>query len=149
MAKNSKQVTLPVAAQNMSQQALDHLPADHFVFETASLTNSAGSSQPTDHVPDQALPHVPAVVPPPVTLPDAAEHMSEQSTDHLPDHFVFNTAFLGNSNVGSQPIDHVPEQAAPHVPEVVPPDVTLPGAAVDHMSDVAKEQLAVHTDWFV
>jgi hypothetical protein len=150
MAKNSKQVTLPAAAQNMAQQAVDHLPADHFVFDTASPGNSGGAAtQPIDHVPDQALPHVPAVVPPLVTLPDAAGHMSEHATDQLPDHLVFNTAFAGNPGASSQPIDHVPDQAAPHVPEVVPPDVTLPNAAVDHMSDVAKAHLALHTDWFV
>jgi len=207
MAKNAKQVTLPAAAQNMAQQALDHLPADHFVFDAANASNPGGAHrQPIDHVPDQALPHVPAVIPPPVTLPDAAGHMSETATehlpdhlmlntallgdpgaasqpvehvpdraqsqvpadvpppvtlpdaaahmsehaiDHLPDHLVFNTAFVGEPSAGSQPLDHVPDQAGPHVPEVVPPDVTLPGAAADHMSDVAKTHLALHTDWFV
>ena len=39
MARNAKQVTLPAAAQNMSQQALDHLPADHFVFGTAFMVH--------------------------------------------------------------------------------------------------------------
>lgn len=92
MAKDPKQVTLPAAAQNMSQQALDHLPADHFVFD-------------------------PAVV------------------DHSP--------------AASGPINHVPEKAEPHVPAEVPPPVSLPDAAIDHMSDVAKDQLAAHTDWFV
>lgn len=85
-----------------------------------------------------------------VTLPAAAQNMSQQALDHLPaDHFVFDAAFVGNSHAASQPIDHVPEQAAPHVPEVVPPDVELPSAAIDHMSDVAKEQLALHTDWLI
>jgi hypothetical protein len=150
MAKNAKQVTLPAAAQNMAQQAVDHLPTDHFVFDAANASSSGGAhSQPIDHVPDQALPHVPAVVPPPVTLPDAAAHMSEHTIDHLPDHLVFNAAFVGEPSAGSQPLDHVPDQAGPHVPEVVPPDVTLPGAAVDHMSDVAKTHLALHSDWFV
>jgi hypothetical protein len=122
MAKDSKQVTLPAAAQNMAQQAVDHLPPDHLVFDTTAPSNSGGAAtQPTDRIPDQALPHVPTGVPPPVALPDAAEHMSEHATDHLPDQFVFDTAFVGSSGAGSQPIDHVPDQAASHVPEVIPP----------------------------
>jgi len=92
MPVNSKQVTLHAAAQNMAQQALDHIPADHFVFD-------------------------PTVV------------------DHSP--------------ASSNPIDHVPEQAASRVPTEVPPPVTLPDAAICHMSDVANDQLAAHTDWFI
>jgi len=144
MAKNEKQVTLPAAAQNMAQQAVDHIPAEHFVFDAANASSSGGV-----HVPEQVLAHVPTVVPPPVTLPDAATHMSEHAIDHLPDHLVFNTSFLGEPGAGPQPLDHVPDQAGSHVPEVVPPDVTLPAAAVDHMSDVAKAHLTLHTDWFV
>jgi hypothetical protein len=149
MAKNAKQVTLPAAAQNMAQQAVDHLPADHFVFDAASASSSgAAHSQSIDHVPEQASPHVPPVVPPPVTLPGAAAHMSEHTIGLLPDHLVFNTAFVGEPGGGSEPLDHVPDQAELHVPELVPPDVTLPDAAVEHMSEVAKTHLTLHTDWF-
>src|SRR5262245_8684112 len=65
-----------------------------------------------------------------LTLPSAAvQHICDVSRDHLPaDHFVFNPAFVGNPNVSNQSISHVPEQAAPHVPPVVPPPVTLPEA---------------------
>lgn len=150
MPKSSKQVNLPGAAHNMAQQALDHLPAEHFAFDPASPTNLGGAATaPIDHVPEQAQSHVPTVIPPPVTLPEAAGHMSATATLHLPDNFVFNTASVGGGAAASQPIDHVPDQAAPHVPEVVPPDFTLPPAATEHMSDVAKDHLALHTDWFV
>jgi hypothetical protein len=83
----------------------------------------------------------------PVTLPDAAvDHMALQAKAALPDHFVFDNV-VNNTAPASPPVDHLPEQA--HVPPIVPPPVTLPDAALDHMADVAKGQLAAHTDWFI
>jgi hypothetical protein len=87
MPGNAKPVTLPAAAGHMSDQAVDHLPADHFVF-TPTTTASLGS-QPIDHVPPQAEGHVPSEVPPPVTLPEAALHMSDTASTHLPGHIDF------------------------------------------------------------
>jgi len=153
MPKNAKPVTLPAAAvDHMAPQAKTAL-LDHFVFDNV-VNNSAPASPPADHLPEQA--HVPPVVPPPVTLPDAASlpaaavtHMAPQAKDNLADHFVFDTNIVNNSGPPSQPIDHLPEQAVDHVPPVVPPPVTLPEAALGHMPDVAKEQLAAHTDWFI
>jgi hypothetical protein len=85
-----------------------------------------------------------------VTLPAATQNMSQQALDHIPvDHFVFDPTVVDHSPAASNPIDHVPEQAAPHVPTDVPPPVSLPDAAIGHMSDVAQDQLAAHTDWFI
>ena len=68
------------------------------MFGSAGPTHSGGAAaQPNEHVPDQALPHVPAVVPPSMTLPDAAGHMSETTVEHLRDLFVFNTSFVGDA----------------------------------------------------
>jgi hypothetical protein len=138
-------VTLPDAAGHMSETATEHLP-EHLVFTTL-VGDPEAASQPIDHVPDEGQPHVPTDIPPLVTLPDAAGHMSETAMEHLSDFLVSNTAFVAGA--GSQPVDHVPDKAAAHVPELVPPDVTSPGSAVDHMSDVAKVHLALHADWFV
>ncbi len=85
-----------------------------------------------------------------VTLPAAAENMAGQATDHLPaDHFVFASLGTANASAGTQPLDHVPEQAAPHVPTVIPPTTTLPTEAVDHMTDIAQGHLPDHIDWLL
>src|SRR5262245_25112331 len=131
MAKNSKQVALPAAAQNMAQWAVD-LPT-HLQFDTTLVGEPETASQPTDHVPDQA--HVPTDVPPLVTLPDAARHMTDTAEANLlGTHLQFDTTLVGEPETASQPTDHVPDQA--HVPTAVPPLVTLPDAA-RHLSDTA------------
>jgi hypothetical protein len=71
----------------MSTEAVDHLPADHFVFATTNIsTNSGPPSGLFEHVPPQGEPHLPSEVPPPVNLPDAAHHMSDTGGSHLPGH---------------------------------------------------------------
>jgi hypothetical protein len=138
-------VTLPDAARHMSDTAVGNLPT-HLEFDTTSVGEPETASQPIDHVPDQA--HVPTDVPPMVTLPDAARHMSDTAVGNLPDHLEFNDAFVGSPGAATQLPDHVPDQAEPPVPEVVP-DMIFPSAAVDHVPEVAKTHLALHTDWFV
>jgi hypothetical protein len=52
-----------------------------------------------------------------------------------------------NSTVPA-PLEQLPEPTQDHVPSDLPPD-GLPQAAVDHMSDTAKEQLADHVNWLI
>ena len=85
-----------------------------------------------------------------VTLPAAAEHMAAQATDHVPaDHFVFASLNTASASAVSPPLDHVPDQAASHVPTEVPPTTTLPSEAVANMADVATGHLPDHLDWLL
>jgi len=86
MPNNAKPVTLPAAAGHLNDQAVGHLPEDHFVFTTSNTGSSSLASQPIDHVPPQAEAHVPTEVPPPVPLPEPALHMSDTASSHLPGH---------------------------------------------------------------
>ena len=86
MPNNAKPVTLPATAGHMNGEAVGHLPEDHFVFTTSNAGTSSLASQALTHVPPQAEPHVPTEVPPPVTLPEAALHMSDTASSHLPGH---------------------------------------------------------------
>ena len=81
-----------------------------------------------------------------VTLPKAAQN----ATDHheFGDKFSFDTEVSALSAAASQPLDHVPDQGAPHVPTDVPPS-GLPSDATDNMSDTAVTQLNTHVDWLL
>ena len=72
---------------------------------------------------------------------------------HIPtDKFVFSDVNIVNilkPHSAAPPIDHVPQQAAPHVPTEIPPIITLPEAAIEHMSDIAKSHLPTHIDWII
>src|SRR5438067_1545448 len=65
MPNNAKPV-FPAAAGHPNDQAVGHLPEDHFVFTTSNTGTSSLASQALDHVPPQAEAHVPSEVPPPV-----------------------------------------------------------------------------------
>jgi hypothetical protein len=80
-----------------------------------------------------------------VHLPKAALNASDHH--EFGDKFVFpETTALSSS--ASQPLDHVPDQGAPHVPTDVPPS-GLPSDATDNMSDTAVTQLHAHVDWLI
>jgi hypothetical protein len=58
------------------------------------------------------------------------------------------TEELNQSSSLPAPLEQLPEPTQDHVPSDLPPD-GLPQAAVDHMSDTAKEQLADHVNWLI
>jgi hypothetical protein len=79
----------------------------------------------------------------PVTLPAAAS----QAAHDFGEQFVFSTT---NAHVPPQqvePLEHVSEQGAAHVPEEIPPE-GLPTEA-SNMDGAAMTQLADHVDWLL
>jgi hypothetical protein len=71
--------------------------------------------------------------------------------DHLPDTSKpeLQASDLGADAISfatSDPLAHVPREAAEQVPENLPPN-GLPQVVVDHVPDAATRQLAEHVDW--
>ena len=92
----------------------------------------------------------------PTTLPQQAiDSAAAQAQPHLPtelppEHDAFDFASLASRTLPSQALDNAAEHAQEHLPTELPPvqshEVTLPDAAVDHMSGVAVDHLP---DWFL
>jgi hypothetical protein len=79
---------------HISEEATNHLAAGTFTFASTNAVNP-NSPDPLDHVPEQAASNVPAQIPPPSTLPNAAiDHMSDIAAGHLPDQITNGVALL-------------------------------------------------------
>src|SRR5207249_4953569 len=79
-------------------------------------------------IPDQAGPHVPAEIPPVITLPDAAiEHMPENALSNLPEHLSSAAQVIEST---------APGQDVSAVPDWLTCDPTAPTPAAAEAADV-------------
>ena len=141
------EVTLPPsAAENMADEAKEQVPGGKFIFPTWANLDTESSTNPVElpataqqaahdfgnrftfsatNAHSHAADHE-------VTLPpSAAENMADEAKEQVPGgKFIFPST----ANSDTHPLEHVPEQAAAHLPEEIPLE-GLPSEAVENISD--------------